>query len=189
MPAWTVAAPGADRRRAHSSASRRGDPGARSAARSASACTRAGCAAPICTSPRVISAAARRRRPGHEVVGIVDARGAGVRALRRRRPDRHPVAAPHVRASAGGAGAAPRTSASRRRSPAGTPTAATRSTPSSTSATRTRCPIATTTSTRRRCSARASSATARSTGGAPARRPARASTGSARPRTSSRRSR
>ena len=63
--------------------------------------------------------------PGHEVVGVVDAVGPGCRAVRGRRPGRHRLAAPHLRPVPLLPARAPRTCASTRASPAGTPTAAT----------------------------------------------------------------
>ena len=78
--------------------------------------------------------------PGHEVVGRVVGIGPGRDAVRRRRPGRRRLAAPHVRALPLVPVAARRTCARTRRTPAGTPTAATPSTPSSRRPSPTGCP-------------------------------------------------
>ena len=188
MPAWTVAAPGADRRgptpTRHARESRSPVP-----ERCASACAACG----VCRTDLHLAEGDLAPRhagvvPGHEIVGRVDARGAG--AERFALGDRIGIAwLRHTCGVCRWCRAARRTCALRRSSPAGTPTADTRRGPSSTSATRTSCPIATTTSTRRRSSARASSATARCDGRSSHPAAGSGSTASARPRISSRRSR
>ena len=98
--------------------------------------------------------------PGHEIVGRVEAVGAGVAQLPHRRPRGHSLARPHLRACtycrAGHENLcdAPRSRATRS-------TAAMPNTRSPTPATALRCPRATRTSRPRRCCAPASSATAR----------------------------
>ena len=131
MRAWTRRATRADRRRAARAASRAASrsPGP---AKSASACAACG----VCrTDLHLAEGDLPPRHPASCPAtrsSATSTRSARTRSASRRRPHRHRVVAPHVRASAGGAAAAPRTCVSRRHSRAGTPTAATRSGPSST---------------------------------------------------------
>ena len=80
--------------------------------------------------------------PGHEVVGVGRRPRPGRDPLRARRPDRHRVAARHLRALPVVPHAAGRTCARTPGSPAGTPTAATRSTRWSPRRSPTGCPTA-----------------------------------------------
>ena len=128
--------------------------------------------------------------PGHEVVGTVDARGDGVRAVRASATGSASRGSATRAGAAGGAGAAPRTSASRPRSPAGTPTAATREYAVVDEAYAYALPDAYDDEhAAPLLCAGIVGYRALQAGRAAARRPARASTASARPRTSSRRSR
>ena len=162
MRAWRVAAPGADRR-APTRARRAGRSRSPGPARSASACTACGvCRTDLHLAEGDLAAEARRRRPRSR-----DRRHR--RRARRRRANASrvgdrvgiPWLAPHVRASAGGAAAARRTSASRPQFTGWDADGGYAQYAVVDEATPTRCPIATTTSTPRRCCARASSGTAR----------------------------
>ena len=118
-------ASGADRR-APARARTPGDPASRPRARFGSACTRAVCAAPICTSPLVIC---RRSTPASSPVTRSSASSTRAATRANASPSATGSASrgSATRAgAAGGAGAEPRTSASRPRSPGGTPTAGTR---------------------------------------------------------------
>ena len=86
-----------------------------------------------------------RTVPGHEIVGYVDRLGPGADRFAARRADRGGLAAQHLRALPMVPHAGGRTSASRRGSPAGTPTAGTPSWPWCPRPTPTGCPTSWTT--------------------------------------------